>query len=112
MSVIVKGMKMPENCIKCPFAENVPPGRTRCLIMWRWLAEGYNAPSPERNEHCPLVALPDTHGDLIDRDEFKETLDYYIREAGWSDEHNEALTWVKDDFIDAEMIIVEAEGER
>ena len=69
MSVLIKGMKMPENCIRCPFAENVPPGRTRCLITRRMLADGYNAPSPERNDHCPLVALPDTHGDLIDRDE-------------------------------------------
>ena len=56
-----------------------------------------------------MVELPDKHGALIDKDEFKETLDYYIREAGWSDEHNEALAWVKDDFIDEELVIVEAE---
>lgn len=31
MSVLIKNMKMPENCIMCPFAERVPPGRTRCL---------------------------------------------------------------------------------
>ena len=71
MSVLVKGMKMSKNCIVCPFAENVPPGRTRCLITCRLLAEGYKAPSPERNEYCPLVALPDKHGRLVDADELK-----------------------------------------
>lgn len=39
----------------------------------------------------------------IDADHLKETLDYYIREAGWSDEINMALGWVKDEFIDSEL---------
>lgn len=59
MSVLIKGMEMPENCIMCPFAERVPPGRTRCLLTYRFLADGYKAPSPERNEFCPLVAQPE-----------------------------------------------------
>ena len=71
MSVVVKGMKMPEKCRVCPFAESIPPGRTRCLLTCRLLSENYEAPAPERNEHCPLVTLPDKHGDLIDRDAFK-----------------------------------------
>lgn len=49
------------------------------------------------------------HGRLIDADAFKETIDYYIREAGWSDAHNEALGWVKE-FIDNEQAVIEAEG--
>ena len=59
MSVLIKNMKMPEKCITCPFAERVPPGRTRCLITCRFLADGYKAPSPERNEFCPLVEQPE-----------------------------------------------------
>lgn len=43
---------------------------------------------------------------LIDGDHLKETLDYYIREAGWSKEINMALGWVKDEFIDSEPTIV------
>lgn len=39
---------------------------------------------------------------LIDADNLKETIDYYIREAGWSNAINETLGWVKDEFIDAE----------
>ncbi len=30
---------------------------------------------------------------LIDADDLKEELEYYIAEAGWSDAHNEALKW-------------------
>ena len=50
------------------------------------------------------------HGRLIDADSFKETLDYYIQEAGWSKEHNESLEWCKE-FIDAELTIIEADKE-
>ena len=57
-----------------------------------------------------VVEVPTPHGRLIDADALKDTLDYYIREAGWSDEINEALTWVRDEFIDHEPTVIEAEG--
>ena len=41
----------------------------------------------------------------IDADHLKETLDYYIREAGWGEEINKALGWVKDEFIDSEPTV-------
>ena len=106
MSVVVKGMEMPKCCRECRIIRvdlKCYCGKTVGQKEWK---------SETRPDWCPLVALPDKHGDLIDKDEFKETLDYYIREARWSDEHNEALAWVKDDFLDAEMTIVEAEGEK
>ena len=40
------------------------------------------------------------HGRLIDADSPKNTLDYYIQEAGWGKEHNESLEWSRDEFID------------
>ncbi len=55
------------------------------------------------------VEVPTPHGRLIDANALKETLDYYIREAGWSEKINMALGWVKDDFIDAEPTVIEAE---
>jgi hypothetical protein len=64
-----------------------------------------------RHEGCPLVELPEKHGRLIEADSLKETLDYYIREAGWDVKTNRVLGWVKDDFIDSERTIVEAEGD-
>lgn len=56
------------------------------------------------------LQLPKGHGRMIDADSFKETLDYYIREAGWSKEHNESLGWCKE-FIDAELTVIEADKE-
>ena len=41
----------------------------------------------------------------IDADHLKETIDYYIREAGWGEEINMALGWVKDEFIDSEPTV-------
>ena len=61
MSVLIKGMKMPENCFQCRFS--------------RWDVEGgfcdlLNEDADmrfKRHDDCPLIEVPD-HGDLIDRD--------------------------------------------
>ena len=94
MSVLIKGFPLPNNCGACP-------------LRLAWCRERiYMVNRPER---CPLIPVP-PHGRLIDADALKDTLDYYIREAGWSDEINEALTWVRDEFIDHEPTVIEAEG--
>ena len=72
MSILINGMKMPEGCVVCPFAERIPPGRTRCLITRRMLSDGYHAPSAWRNECCPLVEIP-PHGRLIDAEALMQT---------------------------------------
>lgn len=103
MSIIVKGMKMPATCTRCTL-----DAFGYCTAARRY-SEG--STTHERASFCPLVELPERHGRLIDADALKDTLDYYIREAGWSEEINKALRWVKDEFIDSEQAIVEAEGE-
>lgn len=62
MSILIKGMKMPKNCLKCPF----------CLFSdgnWKCLVDGSHADfgGTCRPSLCPLVRVP-AHGDLIDRD--------------------------------------------
>lgn len=56
MSVLIKGMKMPENCCICWFSSH-----DMCLVCGKdaddWLEE--------RPGYCPLIEVPD-HGDLID----------------------------------------------
>ena len=62
MSVLIKGMKMPENCSLCPFcfgANNICP----------WTREYAN--SKGRHKDCPLVPVP-PHGRLIDADELRQ----------------------------------------
>ena len=104
MSVVIQGMKMPRNCDECPcYYETEGAWRNECEVLGKeYIADDY------RPEWCPLVELP-PHGRIIDADSLKETLDYYIREAGWSDEINEALTWVRDEFIDHEPTVIGAE---
>lgn len=57
MSVLVKGMKMPETCNECYLHE-----KNVCPIL-RCIVEGYYRPSI-----CPLVEVP-PHGRLINADD-------------------------------------------
>lgn len=57
MSIIVKGMKMPDSCYHCKIAESC-----------RHYITNY---TNRRHPNCPLVALPDKHGRLVDADAFK-----------------------------------------
>lgn len=52
MSIIVKGMKMPDSCYHCKIAES----------CGHYIANYINRRHPD----CPLIALPDKHGRLID----------------------------------------------
>ena len=71
MSVVVKGMRMPECCDVCTFSDWSNLHQTAscklkeykpCFADFSW---EYRS---KRADFCPLVALPDKHGDLIDRD--------------------------------------------
>ena len=61
MSVVVKGMEMPENCMSCDIetSYNYCPRLCRDTSDIRW---------DKRFDDCPLVELPEKHGRLIDAD--------------------------------------------
>lgn len=67
MSVLIKGMEMPETCEECTyqtkgacFASGVNKGTITIRRMGK-----------DRPDWCPLVELPEKHGRLIDADELK-----------------------------------------
>lgn len=61
MSVLVKNMRMPNNCAECPVALCGKYCRiNQTYTTYREL--------PVRPDHCPLVELPEHHGRLIDAD--------------------------------------------
>lgn len=62
MSVVIKGMQMPENCSDCPVALS---GKY-CRINQTYTTY---IKLPIRPDHCPLVELPEHHGRLIDADD-------------------------------------------
>lgn len=107
MSVIVMGMEMPERCETCDLICDDDSGLEVCCCT----GEIVDREEQARPRWCPLRPLPEKHGRLIEDSHLKDTLDYYIREAGWDAKTNRVLGWVKDDFIDSEPTIVEAEGE-
>jgi len=66
MSVIVKGMKMPDSCAVCRFAGKGGYHMERVVCMFTRKNE--DAKNVDRLSDCPLVALPDKHGRLVDAD--------------------------------------------
>ena len=108
MSVIVKGMKMPENCWECTetrLSVGISVFGGMCPYCEK-IRTDHNMKTG-RHPECPLGALPDKHGRLGD-------LDALIRDH-FSPEHRIALseankTWMRKIINDAPTI-VEAEGE-
>lgn len=74
MSVIIKGMEIPENCIEC-----MSSGLRTAIKCTEWTKISAGRRENERAWSCPLVDLG-KHGDLIDRDEVIPKLKF-INEA-------------------------------
>ena len=79
MSVLIKGMKMPNKCSECDFVGN--------LIMHngKYICECPSAKTCGKNVteaarkgirdlNCPLVEVPKPHGRLIDKDRLKREM--------------------------------------
>lgn len=62
MSILIKGMEMPENCGECLLAKLSPTGES---IYCNYSLS--TVPWDERPFDCPLVPVPE-HGRLIDAD--------------------------------------------
>ncbi len=101
MSVIVKGMQMPENCPECRFNKQSgfcsakPPEFAGYTDDWG------------KQEWCPLVELPEKHGRLIDADKIVDAMNDMEVEG---EVFTTAVNYVKLIVADAPTVI-EAEGE-
>ena len=103
MSVIIRGMKIPENCGMCDLAHrNFDGNETRlaCYALRKWAEESGDVRLPD----CPLVELPEKHGELIDRDALN--LEYEVQMADdWNTAHEIA------NCVKYAPTVIEAEGE-
>ena len=70
MSVLVKGMKMPENCEECFFVGLGYPDY--CSLPQIPNGEDEIEDISVRPDWCPLVEVPEKHGRLIDADALTE----------------------------------------
>lgn len=104
MSILIKGMRMPENCIKCPMQFG-----GMCYVMPADVDESRVAPTVEealkqgKPDWCPLVEVPEPHGRLIDGD----ALQCKVDDIGLG--YYEVLG-VTEDTIDSAPTVIEAEG--
>lgn len=77
MSVIIKGMKMPENCDVCRFGGWSNLHQTLACTLCEY-EPGFDDFSRDytgrRSKICPLVELPEKHGRLIDADALIEDI--------------------------------------
>lgn len=98
-SVLVKGMKMPESCYYCGLADT---SFINCMAFEKPILLEDDC-EEKRPDWCPLVALPDKHGRLMDAD------------ALIADIRKNSASYFADDFahewVDRQPTIVEAEGE-
>ena len=102
MSVLVKDMEMPKECRECPMCEYYEiTGNTWCKSADGLLAENYKPISFDGiPEWCPLVELPEKHGDLIDRGKLLRDVEKYHVSDGRFQQ------WVQ-----VQRPVIEAEGE-
>ena len=124
MSVLIKGMKMPESCSRC---ELVGDG-SDAVFSWScpFVGEIYKIGrlTKGRLDDCPLVEIPTPHGRLIDSDALIDELEYDIElEARYLDNfdgtHTERITSEVNkkifetaiEILQKAPTIIEAEGE-
>ena len=78
MSVLIKGMQIPKNCSDCPLNYDM----MSCMITGtRWWSDTMVLMDFDCQESrlydCPLVELPEHHGDLVD-----------VKEIRWDDHYD------------------------
>lgn len=71
MSVLIKGIGMPETCDDCQFHRYHSRGEYVCVATPMFYPMNLANSKGIRKDWCPLVELPEKHGRLIDADELK-----------------------------------------
>lgn len=100
MSILIKGMKMPTSCFRCPLSV-LNGERLYCEVTKDEVLRA------KRSSDCPLVELP-PHGRLIDADAVQETV-LKLVEGGWDITRNDYKRM--DGILFECPTIIEAEGE-
>ena len=98
MSILIKNMKMPEDCGACDLCT----GDGECMALygenlWNYIPDDAKYfPNDWKYEKCPLVKVPTPHGRLIDADELANKTFYSVTSAPY-------ITYKK--FVDAPTVI-------
>ena len=104
MSVLIKGMKMPEKCGSCDLFNVELPMHCTVVKGHKTVGAPYGMPRPD---WCPLVEVPEPHGDLIDRDAIEKSGRY---EVYFFKGRTTKVCFVTDKYLDEFNAVIEAEG--
>ena len=106
MGIYIKGMEMPKDCRECKMLTYYSTsGCSMCDISGNALARNFKPiPFDGRPDWCPLIEIPESHGDLIDRDALLDM----VRDVN-TDYYCEVLGVTVED-IDSVPTVIEAEG--
>lgn len=121
MSVLIKNMRMPENCDVCIFSDWSNLHQTAACKICEYdpcFDDFSKAYLNERARFCPLVEVKTPHGELIDRQKLLEDnkhLEYptdgkYRSDRAWSVGFNAGARHCNEHAVYAKTVI-EAEGE-
>ena len=71
MSLLIKGLNMPKNCLLCPccVGEGIGMGRQHYC---QGIDDEPCVSETYRPKNCPLIEVPTPHGRLIDADEIEK----------------------------------------
>lgn len=93
MSVIIKGMEIPESCDKCPFGSWTDATYFHCFSM----EDEYEMQHGDRLDDCPLIEIPEPHGRLIDADALSYRCGDWYTEEGTEEGFIGALKYLLED---------------
>lgn len=118
MSVLIKSMKMPENCDVCQFSDWSNLHQTAsCKVMdYSPCFSDYSREYEyKRSELCPLIELPKKHGRLVDADKLWKKMSKYTDNEGAKMPFGDDDSMIHKDsacfMIESADTIIEAEGE-
>lgn len=110
MSVIVKGMQMPEKCGSCDLFHAESPMHCTVVKGHKTVGAPYGMPRPE---WCPLFEIPEKHGRLIDADELRRKMYHDAFETDTDFQMWNSGCWIRykmfENNIDAQPTVIEAE---
>ena len=112
MSVLIKGMKMPSDCMSCELEEFYEFANSyRCPLIYK----GYTSKIRQDGKlpKCPLVEIPERHGRLVDADKlmaiFSDRLERVAKRYGIDSSEAGILSGAME-LLESQMTIIEAEG--
>lgn len=104
MSLIIKGMEMPKNCMECDLHFTARGLDEECIFSNDTVEDC----TERRLYRCPLVEIPTPHGRLIDADRLMEVIEknsYLLKGYYNSLENGMFLTGIKQAINEAPTII-------